>query len=639
MEPVVGFLEAILTGRAARSPRPRDVLKDSGKRVHKVSAGRAAKPGFNSCEVVTALEKTFVKERRVFSCGGDVFDRNGANDAYVHLRLHMLEERKGDLAAVPLVRSAYAYWDDDDAYWVGLQQEFIPETRSLHAVFMSKQDDLPAAERLAARAVARLLCSLKSFQEELWLTHNDLHMCNVYLRMNGTPVLADFDRSSICARSVASSPPCAVVYQNWWYSHACRATRDLHQLLAEVLGLLDAFARARGAPPEGATTRALRDLLHGGLDDEVNAFRNHVTDQRVLQRVERSTKEVWDNVARTPRGNVRVMMPNAVTLGVWPRPRSCQAAIDALADAETRAHAHRPAQGRASDWDVLEYAAQCYPAAESDVLFRELELVPRPAPPPRGRFERFWGYFRVKLFVDLWARYNLGAFWGAPTDSFSAGRESLSPLRRMALFTRTAENLQRAFAVFYEAAALDAPDLRAVDPFVLAHACALVVHGQTPLFSSAVFRDRRNLEATVSYVREVPNAAVHALVTRDTRAKNEPDVWGARCREAVAVADAVRALVGADAERARERLTWACPARWLYGSGAFHAFVDERVLGARLHAPGGKVDMRAAAHACLALVHPDLMYAPAWTDETDERRMATFARLFDESQLTYDITM
>jgi hypothetical protein len=632
MDAIVGFLETILSGAlASLTVRPRDALKEVGRRLD----AQNVKVGLASGQVTDAGgERSFVKERRVYEIGGDVFNRNGAADAYVHLRLNMIERFKGDCAAVPLVRSAYTYWEGD-AFWVGIQQEYVPPETTLHAKYMTLRNNIRDAEEFAKRTCGRFFVALKRFQTALWLTHNDLHMCNVYVRSNGTPLLTDFDRCSFCVRSVSIVPETVIAYHNWWYAQAFKATRDTQQMLAEVLGLLDAFSRTTGSLPEGPTTRAFRTLLSGDDKAEINDFTSHVRDPRGVRHVDPATKEVWDHVAAHPRGNVRVLMPNAVTLGVWPRPCSPLDVMDALGE---KRKTYDGCNGKASDWDVFEYAERLFPCVEMDTVFCELDWLPRAKRPAGGEWTKTWTFVRVKTFVDVWARYNLSMFWGSPTDAFSAGHESLSAVRRRMLFVHALENLQRIFVLFNDAVARGGPVSKDKDFFVLLHACAIALYGQTPLFSSTMFNDIHNDpgsprgSATVSYVRTVPNMTTYALVSRDPLAGTSSSFWLDRCCEACSLALLLKQTYMESVEVARERLTHVGSVRRLCGSGAFLRFVTDKVLAPANAKANGKVDMRIATHTCLAAVHPDALYRDkGWT--TSE-----FMHVFEESQLTYDIT-
>lgn len=441
------------------------------------------KAGFRAFET----ERAFYKERCVARPGGDPFDRGAAADLYAHLRAFVAEREGGcrpiDLCVVPAVHKVYAYWDRE-GYWVGAEQERLPEDRSAHALLRSahEQGGVPAAEAFARTFLADACGGLARLQTHLFLAHNDLHLRNVYVRHNGAAVLADFDRASFCVAPLGGGAP--VAHQSWWYMLSSPALRDAFQLVAELVGVLEAHAQQDRC--DAPFARRLREKYLDGV-------------------------------------NVRRAQPSAVFLGVCAEGAPTARALGAANELET---------GPNAAWILMERAARCL-TTRVDAWETVEYAALRRAPPPRpgaGHWERGWTLRRVRDFVEAWVHHALALFWAAPGTEFSAASDALAPAQRTALFVQAQEGAQRAFALFNDAQAINlfgAGD----DPFAALHACHVAVHGQSPL---ALARDealRAQSGDTIELARRVRSAL---LATEDA------------ARERLACVGAVRRLLGTE---------------------------------------------------------------------------------------------
>ena len=573
MEETLRALEFVLSGRACASVDAaglRRALPPAGERtVFDPATDERGKRG-PELRTFGRPDHRFVKERLVAKPGpldsAATLDRGGAADAYVHLRLFLVEKeaKKGAVDfSVPIIFNVYSYWDRD-GYWVGVAQEAFGEDRTAHNVLCEAHaaGGLPGAEKCARSMLGEACARLRRMQERFWLTHNDLHLGNLYVRMSGAVVVADFDRASFCVASVASQNE-VVVYHPWWYLSSTKALRDAHQLVAETVGVLEAYAHSGRDPLEAPLTRALLRLF---LEDK----------------------------------NIRARMPNAVFLGACTDSPTTRDVCEALVGPITT-----PAVGDSATpffWAGYEYVARTFPTqtlpeGHNAGSFCEYAWLPRAAAPagPRDVWAVAWSLLRVKSLVERWSRASFAFFMSADArDPFSANTAALSARRRVVLFVNAVENLQRTFALLYETYASGTASWRGeADPFVMLLACHFALFGQSPLV-------RGN--------------------------EDDPAVFADRHARAARLAISLRADFIPSEAAARRRLMQTGSVRRLAGGSDFEHFVNAFLFPPPQRGGGSGRDPSWPVHAALAFVHPDVLYAGASLTLREVRAVTELSR-------------
>lgn len=552
----------------------------------------------------TTNYSSFIKERRVYVGARESIDRNAISDVYVHVRAWQYELKQGrtHAPAVPHVCSVYGYWDEKKKeFWIGVEQEaLLPAT----TLFARITQGLVAgtAEEVARVALIKLLTALRRFQEEFWLVHNDLHLNNVFMRNDGTPVIIDFDHASYYLEGTNGR---AICYTYYHYQHSSIWARDVQQLMNDVLHALTNGERDMlDTHPFLNKLRALGSTYGSAETDNFRSYLEYSI--RTLKKPEAIERARW--FLKNPRGTLRAISPATIQFGIvgefYNAADVARVLVTDVSQFETMEEVMKcESAGAASDWALLEYVSKTLPTVGSAAEMAEWQWAPLLKGAGSNDINA-WQDLDFKNFVDIWTRYNLGPLWLNADFWFSMGPKSVPKNRRVLYFTVALENLQRVAALFY----LARSRFDKIGAFYLMYACHIALFGQSP-FCSYEAMHRILWEGKGSapeYTREnLPEAAGRLLVQYvhlDVRS------WSIFTKNMYELAAEIRTAFMADIFTARSKLMAVGSIRALFGHERFEQFVVSC---------GHEQEVESATTgACLAAVHPDVLGARDLTIET-----------------------
>lgn len=571
----------------------------------------------------------FVKERRVIVANYEYIDRGSASDAYMHLRLWLFETENGrkENPAVPNIYNAYSYWNNNNEWWVGIAQEELAANCSFFAKIDNalQYGNAGVAETVAAECLEKILPVLARFQDEFWLVHNDIHLRNVYLRENHTPVLIDFDRASYYLTSTRNE---FLAHTHFWYQNSSIWARDVQQLVADILHELSTSRRLDTFDRRNPFLNKLKDILSFNDHEEVNRF-THYLDFAVRTCTKIEDKKNFEWFLKFPQVSMRDIAPPTVAFGVVGEFFSALEIRNAIGDKVAIDDALDIAQkcaqtGPATQWGALEYVSKTLPENGKSADMIEMQWMPG-MPAVHARVQDAWHFTRVKEFIEFWAYYNFALLWLEPKAWFSMHQCAVPEKRRAVYFTVTMENLQRVMSLFYEAMA----HFYNNNEFILLSACHVALFGQLPFCMFEAFD--RMIRDESGKIREFCATVSRDVVTRfayetlmehsDPKISNDKKKWRAQCVQVFELAKAVRMRCIPNADVARQKLTAVGSVRWLFGDQEYAQIVRDA-------STGEPKAIQMLTHVCLACVHPEIIHAKELHVSQLEKKMKHSERAY-----------